>query len=212
MAIKQRMPYWLYSLEDAALRPEHLPRGECGSKARACRRLRATSSRRSCSHRLLPLPDQRQGPGPATTTASAGSCCSPTCTRRTAYVLHWTDNRLTIDWPGRWPGRGDRAVREGGEALPGRDRPAEDPRTGIAAYDLVAEYVTPHPASTWARGLAGHPGSEPWAQVLPLDGPNKGLVDLVLSGRVPAQHVLRGPRRRSCASVITSTRGITAQA
>jgi hypothetical protein len=63
--------------------------------------------------------------------------------------LHWTDNRLTIDWD-RLP-EGVNALRERVQDLyhSGIDRP----KLGqwIAAHDLVASYVQPAAASRWAR-------------------------------------------------------------
>jgi len=63
--------------------------------------------------------------------------------------LHWTDNRLTIDWERVAEGVG--ALRERVQELyhSGIDRP----KLGqwIAAHDLVGAYVPPAPGSRWAK-------------------------------------------------------------
>jgi hypothetical protein len=59
--------------------------------------------------------------------------------------------------------------------------------------------VAPNPVSVWARG----------ASALPLDGPPKGLVDLVLPDEFPL-NVFYEALRRKLGDVIESTRGITA--
>ena len=56
-----------------------------------------------------------------------------------------------------------------------------------------------NPVSVWARG----------AEALPLDGPPKGLVDLVLPDEFPL-NVFYEALRRKLGDVIESTRGITA--
>lgn len=117
-------------------------------------------------------------------------------------VLRWTDNRLTIDWELVAPAvialceRVERLYRDG----------IDRPKTAhwIAAYELVAEYVTPHPASTWARGL-----TEPWPGVLPLGGPPRELVNLVLADEFPLSMFYEALEKR-LRTVVAATRGITA--
>ncbi len=112
-------------------------------------------------------------------------------------VLHWTDNTLSIEWS-----RVASAVVElGGEVevlyRDGIDRS----RVGhwLAGHEFVSRYVAPSPVSVWARGAAA----------LPLDGPPKGLVDLVLPDEFPL-NVFYEALRRKLGDVIESTRGITA--
>ncbi len=87
--------------------------------------------------------------------------------------LHWTDNRLTIDW--------DR-VGEGVAGL--RDEIAELYRTGIdrtklqhwcAAHDLIAQSVPPAAGSNWAAAVRDLPEAED----------PRPYCDLVLSDEFP---------------------------
>jgi len=199
--IKQRMPYWLYSLEEL--------RCDLNTFREAVRlEAEGLSQARSVQQAILfdrlfrfPISGDRvrnyDGLG--------GQLLFAYLHRND--VLRWTDNRLTIDWAAVAPAV--IALCEKVEKLyrDGIDRPKT--AHWIAAYELVAEYVTPHPASTWARGHAGHPGTEPWAQVLPLDGPNKGLVDLVLSDEFPLSMFYEALEKK-LRPVIAATRGITA--
>ncbi|OAB86726.1 hypothetical protein AWH69_09755 [Janibacter melonis] len=114
-------------------------------------------------------------------------------------VLRWTDNTLSFDWA---------AVPEAVVAL--SDAVEELYRSGIdrsrvghwrAAYELVAGYVAPHPGSTWAKGM-----SDPSA--LPLDGPPKGLTDLVQPDEFPL-NVFYEALRKKLAPVIEASRGVT---
>ena len=66
------------------------------------------------------------------------------------------------------------------------------------AHGFIAGYVAPHPASAWAKG----------AEHLPLDGPPKGLTDLVQPDEFPL-NVFDEALRKKLAPVIESTRGIT---
>nr|WP_246308599.1 DUF6421 family protein [Kineosphaera limosa] len=111
-------------------------------------------------------------------------------------ALRWTDNRLTFDW---------RRVPEVVVALcdevetlyrDGIDRS----KVGhwIAAYEFVTSYVAPHPRSVWAKG----------PDALPLEGPPKGLVDLVQPDEFPL-NVFFEALRTKLAPVIAGTRGIT---
>jgi Family of unknown function (DUF6421) len=112
-------------------------------------------------------------------------------------VLHWTDNTLSIDWDELAPaviGLGDEV-----ETLyrDGIDRS----RVGhwLAAHELMSRYVEPNPRSVWAQGAAA----------LPLDGPPKELVDLVLPDEF-LLNVFFEALRRKLANVIASTKGIRA--
>lgn len=111
-------------------------------------------------------------------------------------VLRWTDNTLTFDWA-RVPATVV-ALSDEVETLyrEGIDRS----RVGhwMAAHRFVATYVAPHPASAWAKG----------AEHLPLDGPPKGLTDLVQPDEFPL-NVFYEALRKKLAPVIESTRGIT---
>ena len=68
----------------------------------------------------------------------------------------------------------------------------------LAAYDLVAATLTPHPASKWAT------------RDLPLDGPAKALTDAVLDDEFPLSMFYEALSKKM-AAVIESTAGITAE-
>ena len=111
-------------------------------------------------------------------------------------VAHWTDNRLLIDWEGV-----PAAVLALGEQVEDLYwRSIDRPKIAhwLAAYDLVSNVLTPHPASTWAQG----------PQALPLTGPLKGLTDAVLPDEFPLSMFYEALDRR-IADVVASTRGIT---
>ena len=86
--------------------------------------------------------------------------------------LHWTDNRLTIDWEGRRRGRRPRCASASRSSYSGIDRS----KLGqwIAAHDLVASYV-PRPRARSGRGRPRAPE---------VDEP-KQLVDLVRDDEFP---------------------------
>ncbi len=112
-------------------------------------------------------------------------------------VLQWTDNTLSIDWS-----RVASAVTDLGREVEALYRDGIDrSRVGywLAGHEFVSRYVAPNPVSVWARG----------ASALPLDGPPKGLVDLVLPDEFPL-NVFYEALRRKLGDVIESTRGITA--
>ena len=112
------------------------------------------------------------------------------------HVLHWTDNRLTIDWDDVTA-----PVLELGEQIETLYwRSIDRPKIShwLAAYDLVSSTVEPHPASVWAKG----------AEVLPVSGPPKGLTDAVLPDEFPLSMFYEALSRK-LAPVITSTAGIT---
>jgi hypothetical protein len=117
--------------------------------------------------------------------------------------VHWTDNRLTIDWERVADGVG--ALREKVQELyhSGIDRP----KLGqwIAAHDLVATYVAPADASVWAKANRDLPEVEE----------PKELVDLVKDDEFPLSlfylqlqkklaDVLAQPRRAPAAPTPTA--------
>ncbi len=111
------------------------------------------------------------------------------------HVLHWTDSRLTIDWP-----EVPAVVVALSDAINDLywhsiDRPKV--AHWLAAYDLVAATLTPHPASKWA------------VRDLPLDGPPKGYTDAVLDDEFPLSMFYEALAKKM-GDVIESTAGITA--
>ncbi|MBF4994954.1 hypothetical protein ITX31_12625 [Arthrobacter gandavensis] len=111
-------------------------------------------------------------------------------------VLHWTDGKLSIDW--------DEApavvVRLGEEIEDLYWRSIDRPKTAhwLAAYALVSGTLTPHPASRWAKG----------PDALPLEGPPRALTDQVLDDEFPLSMFYEALSRKM-APVIESTAGIT---
>jgi Family of unknown function (DUF6421) len=199
--VRQRAPYWMYSLEE--LRCDLTAFGEAVTLEREGLTFARNVQYAILFDRLLRFPIT--GPRVRNYDGLGGQLLFAYLHKND--VLRWTDNRLTIDWVNVAPAV--IALCEKVEKLyrDGIDRPKT--AHWIAAYELVAEYVTPHPASTWARGSVVHPSTEPWAQVLPLDGPNKGLVDLVLSDEFPLSMFYEALEKKM-RPVIASTRGITA--
>ncbi|WP_157996065.1 DUF6421 family protein [Thermomonospora amylolytica] len=110
-------------------------------------------------------------------------------------VLRWRDNRLSIDWP-----RVDGAVTDLAEEIDKLYRDGIDrPRLAhwLAAHDLVSRYVEPHPASVWAKGV----------DALPVDAPPKAWTDAVLPDEFPLSMFYEALRKK-LGDVIASTRGI----
>ena len=111
-------------------------------------------------------------------------------------VLHWTDTRLSIDWPEV----ADVVLALGREIEDLYWRSIDRPKIAhwLAAYALVTRTLTPNPASTWAKG----------ADALPLDGPPRGLTDLVHPDEFPLSMFYEALQKKM-ADVIASTAGIT---
>jgi hypothetical protein len=111
-------------------------------------------------------------------------------------VLHWTDNRLSIEWDRV----ADRVLELGRRIEDLYWRSIDRPKVNhwLAAYALVSETLEPHAASLWARGAAA----------LPVDGPPKGLTDAVLPDEFPLSMFYEALSRK-LSPVIASTKGIT---
>ncbi|MBT2512154.1 DUF6421 family protein [Arthrobacter sp. ISL-30] len=112
-------------------------------------------------------------------------------------VLHWTDSKLRIDWD-EVPG----VVMELGSRIEELYwRSIDRPKTAhwLAAYELISGTLTPNPASVWSRG----------PQALPLDGPPRGLTDQVLDDEFPLSMFYEALEKKM-RPVIESTAGITA--
>ncbi|WP_460369312.1 DUF6421 family protein, partial [Actinocorallia lasiicapitis] len=187
--IKQRMPYWLYSLEEL----------RCDlTTFREATRLTGEPHAKLVQYAILfdrlfrfPITGERvrnyDGLGGQLLFAYLHK----------HHVIRWTDNRLSIDWA-RLP-EVVIALCEEVEALyrDGIDRPKLT--HWLAAYDLVAHYVEPHPASAWAKGV----------QALPIAEPPKAWVDAVLPDEFPLSMFYEALAKR-LGDVIDSTKGIRA--
>ncbi|MFC1435298.1 DUF6421 family protein [Streptacidiphilus sp. N1-3] len=117
-------------------------------------------------------------------------------------ALRWTDNRLRIDWDRVAEVTTDLCTEIETLYRDGIDRPKT--AHWIAAYELVSRYLTPHPASVWAKG----------ADALPLTGHsdnkalNKALCDAVLPDEFPLSMFYEALSKK-LSGVIASTTGIT---
>ncbi|WP_438853583.1 DUF6421 family protein [Agromyces sp. M3QZ16-3] len=113
------------------------------------------------------------------------------------HVLDWTDVKLTFDWDAV-----PDAVVELGDAIDELYWKSIDrPKTAhwLAAYELVRSVLTPNPASVWAEGLPREV----------LAGPPKGYTDLVMDDEFPLSMFFEALDKKM-KPVIESTVGITA--
>lgn len=113
------------------------------------------------------------------------------------HVLHWTDTQLAFDWD-----QVPDVVNELGEAI--NDlywRSIDRPKINhwLAAYDLVNGVLEAHPASNWQ------------SRKLPLTGTPKELTDLVFDDEFPLSMFFEAYEKK-VREVIASTSGITGAA
>ncbi len=194
--IKQRMPYFLYSLEE--LRCDLTAFRECVRLARDEDADEHTRDRAvHVQHAILfdrlfrfPLTGSRirnyDGLG--------GQLLFAWLHQRD--VLHWTDTQLAFDWD---------LVPDAVIALSDAIdelywRSIDRPKTAhwLAAYELVRGTLAPNPASAWARGLPDEV----------LAGAPKGYTDAVLDDEFPLSMFYEALGKKMT-DVIESTRGIT---
>ncbi|GAA2076034.1 DUF6421 family protein [Microbacterium hatanonis] len=112
-------------------------------------------------------------------------------------VLHWTDTSLAFDWDDV-----PAAVVALGDAIDELYwRSIDRPKTThwLAAYELVRGTLEPHPASAWARGLPDEV----------LAGPPKGFTDAVRDDEFPLSMFYEALEKKM-RPVIESTAGIRA--
>ena len=109
-------------------------------------------------------------------------------------VLHWTDTKLVFDWEDV----ADCVNRLGDAIADLYWRSIDRPKTAhwLAAYDLVSSTVEPHPASAWKR------------RDLPLDGLPRELTDRVMEDEFPLSMFYEAFEKKM-RDVIASTAGIT---
>lgn len=112
------------------------------------------------------------------------------------HVLHWTDTTLSIDWP-EVP---DVVNRLGEQISDLYWRSIDRPKVAhwLAAYDMIASTLTPHPASAWAKGLPQEV----------LEGAPKGYTDAVMDDEFPLSMFYEALHKKML-PVIESTSGIT---
>ncbi|MBT2532502.1 hypothetical protein J7E83_10240 [Arthrobacter sp. ISL-48] len=112
------------------------------------------------------------------------------------HVLHWTDSRLSVDWDHV----ADAVIALGARIDELYWRSIDRPKTAhwLAAYQLISDTLTPNPASVWAKG----------PESLPLAGPPRGLTDQVLDDEFPLSMFYEALEKKM-RPVIESTAGIT---
>ncbi len=110
-------------------------------------------------------------------------------------VLHWTDTQLAFDWDDV----PEQVIALGDEINELYWRSIDRPKVvhWLAAYDLVRATLTPNPASAWARGLSPEV----------LAGAPKGYTDAVLDDEFPLSMFYEALSKKM-KPVIESTRGI----
>jgi hypothetical protein len=194
--IKQRMPYFLYSLEE--LRCDLTAFRESVRLARAEETDEHTRDRaRLVQHAILfdrifrfPLTGSRS----RNYDGLGGQLLFGWLHQR--HVLRWTDVALTVDW-GALP-EAVIALSDVIEELYWRSIDRPKVAHWLAAYELVRSTLAPHPASAWARGLPDEV----------LAGPPKGYTDAVLNDEFPLSMFYEALGKRMT-GVIESTAGIT---
>jgi len=142
--IRQRMPYWMYSLEE--LRCDLTAFGEAVTLEREGFAFARHVQTAILFDRLFRFPVT--GTRVRNYDGLGGQLLFAFLHDR--GTIHWTDNRLTIDW--KDVAGGVVALREKVEALyrSGIDLPKV--RYWMTAHDLVSAYVAPAVASSWAGG------------------------------------------------------------
>ena len=201
--IKQRMPYFLYSLEE--LRCDLTAYRECVAIERRLADEDATDAETLDHARLVQYAvifDRIfrfaiTGSRTRNYDGLGGQLLFAWLHQR--GVLHWTDTSLRLDWA-----EVPAAVVALGDAIDELYwRSIDRPKTAhwLAAYDLIRGVLEPHPGSTWAAGL-------------PRDiliGPPKGLTDAVMDDEFPLSMFYEALERKM-APVIASTTGIRGDA
>jgi hypothetical protein len=189
--IKQRMPYWLYALEE--LRCDLNTYRETltlDSSAHLARYVRIAI----LFDRLFRFPIT--GGRERNYDGLGGQLMFAWLHKHD--VLRWTDNTLSIDW-----NRVDDCMVELCEAVENLYRDGIDRSKfahWLATYEFVATWVQPHPGSTWARGV----------DALPVSGETKDLVNCVMPDEFPL-NVFYEALRLKLAPTIAAVAGITGQ-
>lgn len=199
--IKQRMPYFLYSLEE--LRCDLTAFRE---SVRIQRRLEEKKARTEADEKLLKMAKAVQyavifdrifrftitGGRVKNYDGLGGQLLFAWMHQK--RVLHWTNNALSFDWD-----EVPDTVNLLGEEIEhlywaSIDRPKKS--HWLKAYELVSSVVEPNPASRWKTGD------------LPLEGTTRELTDLVMEDEFPLSMFYEAFEKKM-RDVIASTKGIT---
>ncbi|SDG21206.1 hypothetical protein SAMN05421505_102270 [Sinosporangium album] len=189
--IKQRMPYWLYSLEE--LRCDLTAFGEAV-------KLEAEGVPHARYVQIAVLFDRMfrfpiTGDRVRNYDGLGGQLLFAYLHK--VDIVRWTDNRLSVDWSRLAGGVADLRAEVEKLYRDGIDR--SKLAHWLAAHELVAAYVEPHPASVWRQGIGA----------LPVEGFPKAVVDAVLPDEFPLSMFFEALRRK-LTDVIDSTKGIRA--
>ncbi|MFB9531997.1 DUF6421 family protein [Nonomuraea roseola] len=184
--IKQRMPYWLYSLEE--LRCDLTAFGEAVKLEAAGVPHARYVQVAILFDRLFRFPIT--GERVRNYDGLGGQLLFAYLHRND--IIRWTDNRLSIDWNRVAGGVAD--LRAEVEKLYRDSIDRAKLAHWIAAYELVTAYVEPHPRSAWKRGE--------------LPEEQKAMVDAVLPDEFPLSMFYEALRRK-LGDVVESTKGIT---
>ena len=205
--IKQRMPYFLYSLEE--LRCDLTTFRECvGIQQRLNARVEAGETLSAAETEMLEQAQYVQyavlfdrifrfaitGDRVRNYDGLGGQLLFAWLHQK--GILNWTDTSLDFEWDDLASG----VVALGDEIDQLYWRSIDRPKVAhwLAAYDLISNVVTPHPASRWAKGLP---------QEI-LEGAPKGYTDAVLDDEFPLSMFYEALDRKM-KDVITSTAGMT---
>lgn len=189
--IKQRMPYWMYALEElrcdlATFRETLVLEAEGDRLAKYIRYA-------ILFDRLFRFPIT--GNRVRNYDGLGGQIVFAHLHKKGA--LHWRDNRLTFEWEKvidsvvELSNQVDALYHDGIN----RSRLAQ----WIASYEFVTGLVPPHPASNWAKGT----------DQLPSAGALKDVVNLVLDDEFPL-NVFYETLNRKLGDLVLATKGITA--
>ncbi|MWB99142.1 DUF6421 family protein [Agromyces seonyuensis] len=204
--IKQRMPFFLYSLEE--LRCDLTAFRECVAIERTLRAKQDDSELTDLEAQTLERAKHVQyavifdrifrfaitGSRVRNYDGLGGQLLFAWLHRR--HALEWTDTALAFDWDAV-----PEAVSALGDAIDELYWESIDrPKTAhwLAAYELVRSVVEPHPASVWAEGLPREV----------LAGAPKGYTDLVMDDEFPLSMFYEALDKK-LQPVIASTVGIT---
>ncbi|MGB9036012.1 MAG: DUF6421 family protein [Paeniglutamicibacter sp.] len=194
--IKQRMPFFLYSLEE--LRCDLTAFRECVKIARDATADEATRHHAKLVQYAVIFDRIFRFAITGTRTRNYDGVGGQLlfAWMHQHHVLHWTDTKLTIDWD-----QVPEVVSNLGRAIDELYwRSIDRPKIAhwLAAYELVSATLTPHPASVWAKG----PGA------LPLTAPLREMTDQVMDDEFPLSMFYEALAKK-LRPVIESTVGIT---